>query len=54
MTAKSALPTCGSQCPEHPEHQCQRSPLHTTYCRDEKQKGTQSCDWDPRTKQVIR
>lgn len=38
---------CGSQCPEH-EHTCRRSPGHQRgICRDEKQKGTESCTWDP-------
>ncbi|WP_069630838.1 hypothetical protein [Streptomyces niveus] len=52
--AKRALPLaavhrgeCGSQCPEH-EHTCRRSPGHQRgICRDEKQKGTESCTWDP-------
>lgn len=46
---------CGSRCPEHPEHYCRRSPVHQTgICRDRKQKGTESCTWDPVTKAVIR
>lgn len=40
-------PICGSQCPTH-DHVCLRSPKHCSNCRDEKQKGTESCDWDPR------
>lgn len=44
---------CGSRCPEHPEHYCRRSPQHQPgICRDAKQKGTQSCTWDPARKQV--
>lgn len=39
---------CGSQCPKH-DHICLRSPQHQAgICRDEKQKGTESCTWDPR------
>lgn len=39
---------CGSRCPVH-EHVCQRSPRHQVgICRDRKQKGTESCTWDPR------
>ena len=39
---------CGSQCPTH-DHVCLRSPSHQAgICRDEKQKGTESCTWDPR------
>lgn len=46
---------CGSRCPEHPEHYCRRSPVHQPgICRDRKQKGTESCTWDPATKAVIR
>ncbi|MFZ3569926.1 hypothetical protein ACOKM5_23250 [Streptomyces sp. BH097] len=45
---------CGSQCPEHMEHKCQRSPGHQPgICRDEKQKGTESCTWDPARSVVI-
>lgn len=44
---------CGSRCPEHAEHYCRRSPGHQAgICRDKKQKGTQSCTWDPARKQV--
>ncbi|MGW4388240.1 hypothetical protein [Streptomyces sp. NPDC004685] len=40
-------PVCGSQCPQHAEHQCRRSPSHQPgICRDQKQKGTESCTWD--------
>jgi hypothetical protein len=46
---------CGSRCPEHPEHYCRRSPGHQAgICRDGKQKGTQSCTWDPARKAVAR
>lgn len=40
---------CGSRCPEHVGHFCQRSPRHCSNCRDQKQKGTESCSWDPAT-----
>lgn len=44
---------CGSRCPEHREHYCRRSPGHQAgICRDAKQKGTQSCTWDPARKAV--
>lgn len=44
---------CGSRCPAHPEHYCRRSPVHQPgVCRDRKQKGTESCTWDPATKRV--
>lgn len=43
----TATTVCGSPCPQH-DHRCLRSPGHTTLCRDQKQKGTQSCDWDPK------
>lgn len=46
---------CGSRCPEHSEHYCRRSPGHQRgICRDRKQKGTESCTWDPATKAVLR
>jgi len=52
--AESPTAVCGSQCPEHPEHQCRRSPGHQAgICRDEKQKGTESCTWDPASQTVI-
>ena len=39
---------CGSKCPDHPEHYCRRSPAHQPgICRDVKQKGLESCTWDP-------
>lgn len=39
---------CGSRCPVHPEHYCHRSPGHQAgICRDRKQKGMESCTWDP-------
>ena len=38
---------CDSRCPEHVGHFCQRSPKHCSNCRDQKQKGTESCSWDP-------
>lgn len=44
---------CGSRCPEHPEHYCRRSPGHQAgICRDVKQKGFESCTWDPARKRV--
>lgn len=43
----NAPAVCGSRCPEH-DHVCQRSPQHQRgVCRDQRQKGTESCDWDP-------
>ncbi|MGW4493840.1 hypothetical protein [Streptomyces sp. NPDC004376] len=43
---------CGSECPKH-SHVCLRSPGHQKHiCRDEKQKGTESCTWDYERKQV--
>ncbi|NUP38948.1 MAG: hypothetical protein HOY76_18515 [Streptomyces sp.] len=46
---------CGSRCPEHPEHYCRRSPGHQAgICRDVKQKGFESCTWDPAKKAVLR
>lgn len=46
---------CGSRCPEHPEHYCRRSPGHQAgICRDVKQKGFESCTWDPARKAVLR
>ncbi|MGW0584748.1 hypothetical protein ACWD25_54755 [Streptomyces sp. NPDC002920] len=46
---------CGSRCPEHPEHYCRRSPGHQPgICRDVKQKGFESCTWDPAKKAVLR
>ncbi|MEU5496111.1 hypothetical protein [Streptomyces griseofuscus] len=48
------VPICGSQCPEH-DHRCLRSPGHQKHiCRDEKQKGTESCTWDSVAKAVTR
>lgn len=39
---------CGSQCATH-DHVCLRSPRHQAgICRDRKQKGAESCSWDPR------
>lgn len=39
---------CGSQCPNH-DHVCLRSPQHQAgICRDQRQKRTESCSWDPR------
>lgn len=39
-------PICGSRCPDH-DHVCLRSPQHQRgICRDQKQKGTESCTWD--------
>lgn len=48
MTIVKPVPReCGSQCPKH-EHTCRRSPGHQAgICRDEKQKGAESCTWDP-------
>lgn len=44
---------CGSHCPVH-EHVCQRSPQHQPgICRDRKQKGTESCTWDPEREGVL-
>lgn len=46
---------CGSRCPEHPDHYCRRSPSHQpAICRDVKQKGFESCTWDPAKKAVLR
>jgi hypothetical protein len=46
---------CGSHCPEHLDHYCRRSPVHQPgICRDVKQKGQESCTWDPAKKAVLR
>lgn len=43
-------PICGSRCPEHVGHFCQRSPKHQAgICRDQKQKSNESCSWNPAT-----
>lgn len=45
---------CGSQCPRH-GHTCRRSPGHQAgICRNEKQKGTESCAWDPAASKLAR
>lgn len=52
--AKYDATICGSRCPEHPEHYCRRSPGHQPgICRDVKQKGFESCTWDPAKKAVL-
>jgi hypothetical protein len=46
---------CGTVCPEHADHYCRRSPVHQPgICRDVKQKGQESCTWDPAAKAVLR
>ncbi|MFI1485674.1 hypothetical protein [Streptomyces sp. NPDC020747] len=46
---------CGSRCPEHADHYCRRSPKHQPgICRDVKQKGFESCTWNPARKAVLR
>jgi hypothetical protein len=53
--AKYDASICGSHCPEHPDHYCRRSPGHQPgICRDVKQKGFESCTWDPAKKAVLR
>ncbi|MEV8033971.1 hypothetical protein [Streptomyces sp. NPDC086182] len=53
--AKYDATICGSRCPEHADHYCRRSPGHQPgICRDVKQKGWESCTWDPAAKAVLR